>query len=70
MAMKCLSCGYKMKTWQEVTQVATEALLRYLGVSSTSDKAFRSGAVAGPANQLSIKCPKCESMGEIGRAHV
>ena len=63
MAMKCLSCGYKMKTWQEVTQIATETLLRYLGVASTSDKAFKAGAVAGPANQLSIKCPKCESTG-------
>jgi hypothetical protein len=59
MAMKCLSCGYKMKTWQEAVSVASEAVLRYLGISSLTDPKLKSGIVAGAANSLDIACPKC-----------
>lgn len=61
MAIKCLECGYKMKTWQEVSQIATEAVLRYLGASSSTDSKLKANVVAGPANQLDIKCPKCKA---------
>ena len=73
MAAKCLNCGYVMSTNQEI-QSAVYAGIKGVGsyaldflkaVASAAKEVAKVvgpmtvGAVAGPLNSHSIKCPKC-----------
>lgn len=76
MAVRCVKCGYEMKTWQESTSTLThiivggaEAILKIIKGIRDSLEQHTSKAAAGIMNHpigesKGVKCPSC---GEIGR---
>ena len=64
MTIRCLNCGYRMSTREEIVRFLSELSLPNLPKIIDTVLRAPAGVVAQPMNAMQVTCPNCRTRGQ------